>query len=527
MALPRGSEPVPDGVERFVKQLVAAYKAASLHPATSPVPYEKAAYAADALDDVLADERTPASVTLATGADGLRFGQTPLFAGHSAFDSFARAAVERCVNEVTFGPGTTPEALLVFAEVLGEPVARIASAGGVGARLAEEAAEGISVIESAEVPEEGRPLSADEIAALPVQGAPDSRRRADQTAEAIRRSVDVIPPGRAAGSAEPALAAVRAEARELIGGHDITAALVTLAVLARDTDAFEDVVGRMEAGFGSLVESGALVVAAACAEELTRAAATAAPDERERLYDALGELLSPPAITALVDAMRALGPADPRLAASRRLLALGAAVSLDTLLDLLAAEESALVRRSLVDVVSSVAADHVAAVGRRVTDPRWYVVRNAVAILGGAKSAATIPFLDRTLRHADARVRRESIRALAGVRDERVEQLLLGALADPDAGNVQLALRSLGRIGSGESVARLAEIARGEGEGEVSRLTAVREDAVGALEAIGSPGALEALEALARSRRGRAGAEIAGRAAAALDRLASGTTEEP
>jgi methylphosphotriester-DNA--protein-cysteine methyltransferase len=67
-----------------------------------------------------------------------------------------------------------------------------------------------------------------------------------------------------------------------------------------------------------------------------------------------------------------------------------------------------------------------------VDDPQWYVVRNAVRILGRLRDPAAVPHVARLAAHPDARVRREAVDALAAVPTAEAQRALARFLDDPD-----------------------------------------------------------------------------------------------
>ncbi len=178
-------------------------------------------------------------------------------------------------------------------------------------------------------------------------------------------------------------------------------------------------------------------------------------------------------------------------------------------------------RKSLVDTISGIAPAYIAELGEEVVDPRWFFVRNVVSILGSTKSPTVLPYLERTLRYPEARVRRETIRALSHQSDRLASQMLVHCLYDEDAQNVQLAARFIGQSGVQGAVPTLEQVARGEGRG--NRENGPR---VEAIEALGRLGATEALGNAAHARRssapcsaGRRRASCAVRHSAAIQRI--------
>jgi HEAT repeat protein len=148
------------------------------------------------------------------------------------------------------------------------------------------------------------------------------------------------------------------------------------------------------------------------------------------------------------------------------------------------------------------------------------VARNVISILGTTKSPLILPYLERTVRHAESRVRREAIRALSGQRDSLAHELLIVALDDEDAQNVQLAARYLAARNARQAIPALELVARGEGRG--NRDVGPRVEAIEALGALGAVAAVPTLEALAGKRAiitGSRTRELRAAAESALSRI--------
>jgi HEAT repeat protein len=95
-------------------------------------------------------------------------------------------------------------------------------------------------------------------------------------------------------------------------------------------------------------------------------------------------------------------------------------------------------------------------------DLRWYVVRNAVHLMAGSPEPELPTRLERLLRHADTRVRREVVRTLDSLEGSRPVPALLKALNDEDSSVRILAARSLGhRDGAGGQAALLTHVLPG------------------------------------------------------------------
>lgn len=123
-----------------------------------------------------------------------------------------------------------------------------------------------------------------------------------------------------------------------------------------------------------------------------------------------------------------------------------------------------------------------------VGDERWFVVRNMVGILGEIRSPDALEHFAHTIRHDDARVRRETILAVTKVGGEEAVPLLVRGLGDAEAGLRAAAALGLGLTKSSQAVAPLLQRLQAEGDAEVT-LEIVR--------ALGRTGDARAIPALA------------------------------
>lgn len=361
---------------------------------------------------------------------------------------------------------------------------------------------------------------------LKITGDQDAAAEAEQPSEAVLKMLDLAPTRIAAEfETDPGFVEVQEEARRGITDGDVVRALVAVAYLDADGDHADEVIDRVEETIGLLLARGEYDVAADAARAI--AAAIDAPDvdseRRQRLIQAQQKLADTDSMRSVAKALRMYRAETAEYEACMSLLQVLGRGAIEPLLEVLADEPDMAARKALVDLISDMAAQHIDELTVRVSDPRWYVARNVVAILGKTRSSAALPALGRTLRHGDARVRRETIRSLASVPDKLADQMLVAALDDPDAQNVQLAARYLGVARTRGAVEGLARVAAGDGRG--SREMGPRVEAVEALGRIGDVSAIPLLESLAE-RRGLIGAgrarELRAAAKAALGAIAAG-----
>jgi len=180
-------------------------------------------------------------------------------------------------------------------------------------------------------------------------------------------------------------------------------------------------------------------------------------------------------------------------------------------------------RRTYMDALAALGPLGLEMAQEMVEDPRWFVVRNGVALLGELGGEDAVTHLTATLANEDNRVRREAVLSLAKVGGRDAELLVLGMLedADPDVRaktcravgvlkpargfrpllgllkdeslDVQVeCLQALGRIGDSAALPAIEKRAIG---GILSRRPSreVRIAAFRALAGIGTIGAMKAL----------------------------------
>jgi len=102
-------------------------------------------------------------------------------------------------------------------------------------------------------------------------------------------------------------------------------------------------------------------------------------------------------------------------------------------------------RRAVCQALETVAVDHVDVLGKGTENPRWYVVRNIVMILGKIASSQALNYFQRTIGHSDIRVRKETIVSAARMNNEQSTDFLIMALQDESESLQTLALKELVR----------------------------------------------------------------------------------
>jgi HEAT repeat protein len=163
---------------------------------------------------------------------------------------------------------------------------------------------------------------------------------------------------------------------------------------------------------------------------------------RVALEGAVRYLLRPPLLTLLAQRL----PASTDRAALLQLLSRAGDTGVETLITQLMSTDDALARRAYfdgivaIDVASTLLFD-------LLTDSRWFVVRNAAALLGEMNVEHTDVALVPLLLHEDERIRIAVARALTRVRTPKALQALHACLDDPQPEVRRLAAASFGLAG--------------------------------------------------------------------------------
>jgi HEAT repeat protein len=143
------------------------------------------------------------------------------------------------------------------------------------------------------------------------------------------------------------------------------------------------------------------------------------------------ELLQPISVAGVVERLDEQDPATVGhfVALARELGEQG----VDWLNLALAESQQRRTRRVLAEAIAGLCRDHPERLAPWLADPRWYVVRNIVHILGWIGTDRTLDLLETAMRHPEPRVRQEVIAALGQADAGRARPLLLELLEGADA----------------------------------------------------------------------------------------------
>jgi hypothetical protein len=236
------------------------------------------------------------------------------------------------------------------------------------------------------------------------------------------------------------------------------------------------------------------------------------------------------ATPAMRDAADLFGEMDEAQAAAfaEMCRGIGPAVT-ETLLPLLSVEELTRGRTRASEIVLGMGTDVISRLGPMVSSHQWYTQRNAAELLGTIGTAEAVPFLQVLIRGSDPRVAREAVRGLANIDDPsaaravhtvlraasgQVRQAVVAALvAERDPRVVPVLLRilneseplradhpivldtlaALGTMGHEGAVPDITRLMRRRSLFARKKIKAIKQRALEALRAIGTPAAVAAI----------------------------------
>lgn len=212
---------------------------------------------------------------------------------------------------------------------------------------------------------------------------------------------------------------------------------------------------------------------------------------RAHALNALGQLATDELTDYLVGALLDRQCGEAARKALINILAFLSEKVIRRLMFLLAEEASAPNRKVLADVLVRTGSAAVPVLQEHLFDDRWYVVRNAVSILGEIRNQDSLPHLTPLLEHKDIRVRRETVRALTKIGGQRAVNILLQAAESDNQELSRQALLSLGAIRAASAIPTLLKLVE---QSELSRgAVDIKKDAIRALGEIRSKEAVPPL----------------------------------
>ncbi len=377
----------------------------------------------------------------------------------------------------------------------GVPGEWVAPAAEAAARVVDELGKADAGGRGAAAPEPGAPPRAVD----PSQAAALRRAFATADLDALREQEALAPSLEAllqAGSEAPlpGLDAAATGIARALSPAEATRPLVAGLLELADRHELDParrapVLARVEAGCRKLLAAGGIRDVAAFAEQIARGA-SAGGARGEAFRASRAALSSRDAMVALAEGL-ALASEGVRGSVPELVARLDPA-AVDHLLDVLAGAEDRALRLLLLEALGRLGPVIARGAEARLSDPRWYVVRNMLQLLRRVGDARSVPAVRRCVQHADLRVRLEAIHNLFAFDDGVPRQLLRKAIHDPDPRQAEAAMELAGKYEIAEAVEPIVEYLANPDP--LGRRRAARLEGIRALAAIRDPRALDGLE---------------------------------
>ena len=224
------------------------------------------------------------------------------------------------------------------------------------------------------------------------------------------------------------------------------------------------------------------------------------PMYRGRIMEAVKKAGDPAKISELVHTLRGVSKDSAHCRAIYAYLSLLDREATPVLLEMLSEEEDRSVRRVLVQILKDLGKNQIALLGERLSDERWYFVRNIIVILGESRKEEVIGHLEKVARHRNFQIRQEVVRALITIGGRKAAALLSLFLKDKDIDIRFMAVRGLGILAvSGEKEERVLVDFLCRGTFRKNELE-LKKEAVESLGKIGGTGSIPCLRKITKVR---------------------------
>jgi HEAT repeat protein len=267
-------------------------------------------------------------------------------------------------------------------------------------------------------------------------------------------------------------------------GHPMLNRIAGLFMTRLQDEPDEEVQSRLSAALAFLAdlrlregETAAVLNLMRRADEMASAPGRDLSERGERLRSALSRAGSEKLFKELAD--RHLAGDDSAAMEAAEILKHAGVRAVDYLIERLAVEEDRGNRANLVTLLKEMHRSASQAFVARLKDPRWFLVRNVVHILGELGDPSVLPALREIADHGDPRVRKEMVRTYLRLGGPEGEELVVRSLGDPDRAVQLVAVNALSGLGGRESTTQILDLIRRAGS-HGSAATELRLEAVAA-----------------------------------------------
>jgi hypothetical protein len=226
--------------------------------------------------------------------------------------------------------------------------------------------------------------------------------------------------------------------------------LIDLMFLSPDFKTFDEMVTKLEDVTLTMVKQGRFeegkLVLQALREKHTREGSL---KEYGRVEKALKKLASPAIVIEVLEKMTNFSVESETYNLILSYFALlDREAAIESLIEILGREKKMSNRKLVCNILSQLGVHHIDILTSYLDDPRWFLVRNVVNVLGWMEREEVIPPLAKASHHHDKRVRIAAIRALARQKNKETARLIGNMLKDKEPSVVELAARALGWRGN-------------------------------------------------------------------------------
>ncbi len=451
-------------IENALTELVKLMKALRFYPKGHPSLRAAIDECMAAFQPVLSHQENRA---IQVNQNGFTLGDALIGETNAALPDLARLLAERRVNQLIFLPGLPPQELLTLLEGVSTSAEEIYQLGGLPVFLHEQRVTTIWLNESSldKVLQKRREITEQtEVPAETVEGnwatAPDTWGKPDM-AQQLREIIDQLS-------------------------------------TKQTDDAYRDQIDKLlQVAPSYLEQSGPpgvlrvlpLLLLQSRQEERSQT-------QRKIATETLDRLLTEPLIDQLLAQFSHTSLTPQQFQRLKQfIVALGTRVA-PQLLTRMSNEEDGTVRKRLTSLLGKMGEPLLDLLRETIHSSKWYVVRNAVTLLGDLRLEAGISILAGLTGHPDQRVRRALIRSLAMIGGAKTVAPLFKLTQDPVISLRRPAVKGLGATRSPDAVRPLLSIA--QMFDPFGRQTEIRKDAVAALATLGENEAVTPLQMLAR-----------------------------
>jgi HEAT repeat protein len=226
--------------------------------------------------------------------------------------------------------------------------------------------------------------------------------------------------------------------------------LIDLMFLAPDFKTFDEMVTKLEDVTLTMVKQGKFeegkLVLQALREKHSREGSL---KEYGRVEKALKKLASPALVAEILEKMTNFSVESETYNLILSYFALlDREAAIESLIEILGKEKKMSNRKLVCNILSQLGMHHIDLLTSYLDDPRWFLVRNVVNVLGWMEREEVIPPLAKASHHHDKRVRIAVIRALSRQKSRETAKLIGNMLRDKEPAVVELAARALGWKGN-------------------------------------------------------------------------------